>query len=244
MDPLIRWSFDQSPFALAIYDTEGRFLRVNEHMTKQLAATERDVRGLRITEHMPDPAFQAPEQSVDHVLRTGEPEHIENYVKVPGEPHAHAWTIHFTPLKDSLGLVHGVQQAALDFSEQYAARERLALLDEASRRIGSSLDVARTAQELADVAVPDLADFVSVDLLDAVLRGDEPLRFPTTVLWYCGAWPPAPSERLSSRSASCPATRSFRRSLAVSPPVAAPCTRSASPRSPAGWPTTRSGPPG
>ncbi|MET7496113.1 SpoIIE family protein phosphatase [Streptomyces sp900116325] len=177
-DPLIRWSFDQSPFALAIYDTEGRFLRVNEHMTKQLAATERDVRGLRITEHMPDPAFQAPEQSVDHVLRTGEPEHIENYVKVPGEPQAHAWTIHFTPLKDSLGLVHGVQQAALDFSEQYAARERLALLDEASRCIGSSLDVARTAQELADVAVPDLADFVSVDLLDAVLLGDEPPAVP------------------------------------------------------------------
>ncbi|WNO62652.1 SpoIIE family protein phosphatase [Streptomyces sp. AM2-3-1] len=178
MDPLIRWSFDQSPFALAIYDTEGRFLRVNEHMTKQLAATERDLRGLRITEHMPDPAFQAPERSVDHVLRTGEPEHIENYVKVPGESRAHAWTIHFTPLKDSLGLVHGVQQAALDFSEQYAARERLALLDEASKRIGSSLDVARTAQELADVAVPDLADFVSVDLLDAVLRGDEPPPVP------------------------------------------------------------------
>ncbi|WP_326633308.1 MULTISPECIES: SpoIIE family protein phosphatase [unclassified Streptomyces] len=177
-DPLLRWSFDQSPFALAIYDTEGRFLRVNERMTKQLAATERDLRGLRITEHMPDPAFQAPERSVDHVLRTGEPEHIENYVKVPGESRAHAWTIQFTPLKDSLGLVHGVQLAALDFSEQYAARERLALLDEASRRIGSSLDVARTAQELADVAVPDLADFVSVDLFDAVLHGDEPPPVP------------------------------------------------------------------
>ena len=38
-DPLLRWSFDQSPFALAIYDTEGRFLRVNEPMTKQLAAS-------------------------------------------------------------------------------------------------------------------------------------------------------------------------------------------------------------
>ncbi|WP_351225694.1 SpoIIE family protein phosphatase [Streptomyces sp. NPDC002133] len=177
-DPLIRWSFDQSPFSLAIYDSEGRFLRVNEPMTRQLAASERELRGLRITEHMPDPAFQAPEQSVDHVLETGEPEHIENYVKVPGEPHAHAWIVHFTPLKDSHGLVHGVQLAALDFSEQYVARERLALLDEASRRIGSSLDVARTAQELADVAVPALADFVSVDLLDTVLRGDEPPLIP------------------------------------------------------------------
>ncbi|MET8325727.1 SpoIIE family protein phosphatase [Streptomyces sp. NPDC005181] len=177
-DPLLCWSFDQSPFALAICDSEGRFLRVNEPMSKQLAAPERDLRGLRITEHMPDPAFLAPERAVDRVLRTGEPEHIENYVKVPGEPQAHAWLIHFTPLKDSLGLVRGVQLAALDFSEQYTARERLALLDEASRRIGSSLDVTRTAQELADVAVPALADFVSVDLLDAVLHGDEPPPVP------------------------------------------------------------------
>ncbi|MEW2487007.1 SpoIIE family protein phosphatase [Streptomyces sp. NPDC048411] len=178
-DPLLCWSFDQSPFALAIYDSEGRFLRVNEPMSKQLAASERDLRGLRITEHMPDPAFRTPEQSVDRVLQTGEPEHIEINVKVPGEPQAHAWTIQFTPLKDSLGLVHGVQLAALDFSEQYAARERLALLDEASRRIGSSMDVTRTAQELADVAVPALADYVLVDLLDPVLHGDEPPPVPT-----------------------------------------------------------------
>ncbi|MFI6063283.1 SpoIIE family protein phosphatase [Streptomyces sp. NPDC051286] len=177
-DPLLCWSFDQSPFALAIYDSEGRFLRINEPMSKQLAASERDLRGLRITDHMPDPAFRAPEQSVDRVLQTGEPERIEMNVKVPGEPQAHAWIVRFTPLKDSLGLVHGVQLAALDFSEQYAARERLALLDEASRRIGSSLDVTRTAQELAEVAVPALADYVLVDLLDPVLHGDEPPPVP------------------------------------------------------------------
>jgi PAS domain S-box-containing protein len=177
-DPLIRWSFDQSPFSLAIYDTEGRFLRVNEPMAKQLAASEQELRGLRITEHMPDPRFRAPERSVDRVLESGEPEYIENYVQVPGEPRAHAWIVHCAPLKDPFGLVHGVQLAALDFSEQYAARERLALLNEASKTIGSSLDVSCTAQELADVAVPALADFVSVDLLDDVLRGDEPPPIP------------------------------------------------------------------
>ncbi|WP_256965632.1 ATP-binding SpoIIE family protein phosphatase, partial [Streptomyces griseiscabiei] len=45
-------------------------------------------------------------------------------------------------------------------------------------RIGSTLDVMRTAQELADLAVPRLADFVSVDLLDSVLRGREPVPGP------------------------------------------------------------------
>ncbi|WP_405884684.1 SpoIIE family protein phosphatase [Streptomyces sp. NBC_01384] len=54
-----------------------------------------------------------------------------------------------------------------------AARRRLELLSEASARIGTTLDVRRTAQELAETAVPRLADFVTIDLPEAVLRGEE-----------------------------------------------------------------------
>ncbi|MGW7259797.1 SpoIIE family protein phosphatase [Streptomyces sp. NPDC054834] len=54
------------------------------------------------------------------------------------------------------------------------ARERLDLLYEAGVRIGTTLDVERTARELAQVAVPRFADLVTVELLDAVLRGWEP----------------------------------------------------------------------
>ncbi|MFG2290190.1 SpoIIE family protein phosphatase [Streptomyces sp. NPDC048595] len=53
------------------------------------------------------------------------------------------------------------------------ARERLKLLNEGSTRIGSTLDLGRTSQELADVAVPRLADFVSVNLLETLLTGEE-----------------------------------------------------------------------
>ncbi|CAL9353796.1 hypothetical protein SUDANB1_00516 [Streptomyces sp. enrichment culture] len=51
------------------------------------------------------------------------------------------------------------------------ARERLGLLYEAGVRIGTTLDVVRTAQELAEVAVPRFADTATVDLLDPILRG-------------------------------------------------------------------------
>ncbi|MFE5752309.1 SpoIIE family protein phosphatase [Streptomyces massasporeus] len=54
-----------------------------------------------------------------------------------------------------------------------AARRRLELLSEASTRIGTTLDVRRTAEELAETVVPGLADFVTIDLPDAVLRGEE-----------------------------------------------------------------------
>ncbi|MGN9836942.1 SpoIIE family protein phosphatase [Nonomuraea sp. H19] len=61
----------------------------------------------------------------------------------------------------------GVGQLALQ------ARQRLELLYDASVRIGATLDVTRTAEEVAEVVVPRFADFVTVDLVDAVLRGDE-----------------------------------------------------------------------
>ncbi|WP_167543338.1 SpoIIE family protein phosphatase/ATP-binding protein [Streptomyces collinus] len=54
------------------------------------------------------------------------------------------------------------------------ARGRLAFLYEAGTRIGTTLDVERTAEELAEVAVPRLADVVTVELLDSVLHGEEP----------------------------------------------------------------------
>ncbi|MEU8972752.1 SpoIIE family protein phosphatase [Streptomyces monashensis] len=54
-----------------------------------------------------------------------------------------------------------------------AARRRLELLTDASTRIGTTLDVLRTAQELAETAVPRLADYVTIDLPEAVPRGEE-----------------------------------------------------------------------
>ncbi|WP_201299982.1 SpoIIE family protein phosphatase, partial [Streptomyces mexicanus] len=54
------------------------------------------------------------------------------------------------------------------------ARGRLTLLYEAGVRIGTTLDVRHTAQELAEVAVPRLADVVTVELLESVLQGEEP----------------------------------------------------------------------
>ncbi|WP_329342716.1 SpoIIE family protein phosphatase [Streptomyces sp. NBC_00663] len=55
-----------------------------------------------------------------------------------------------------------------------AARERLNMLYDAGVGIGTSLDVTRTAEELAELAVPRFADFATVDLFDAVLGGGQP----------------------------------------------------------------------
>ncbi|WP_312866387.1 SpoIIE family protein phosphatase [Streptomyces boluensis] len=54
------------------------------------------------------------------------------------------------------------------------ARERLQILYDAGVRVGTTLDVVRTAEEVAQVAVPRFADLVTVELLEPVLRGEEP----------------------------------------------------------------------
>jgi len=51
-------------------------------------------------------------------------------------------------------------------------QERLLLLYEAGARIGTTLDVTRTAQELADVATPGFADATTVDLADPAPSGE------------------------------------------------------------------------
>ncbi|MFI2410388.1 SpoIIE family protein phosphatase [Streptomyces sp. NPDC018947] len=52
---------------------------------------------------------------------------------------------------------------------------RLKLLYDASVRIGTTLDVTRTAEELAELASMRFADTVVVDLAEPILRGDEPV---------------------------------------------------------------------
>lgn len=80
------------------------------------------------------------------------------------------------------------------------ARHRLTLLSDASKHFGRTLDVTKAAQELAEVAVPRFADFVTVDLFDGVLRGSDPPTVPLTdpvVLRHVAQHPP-PLERADS----------------------------------------------
>ncbi|MFC9075740.1 SpoIIE family protein phosphatase [Streptomyces sp. NPDC057062] len=57
---------------------------------------------------------------------------------------------------------------------------RLSVVNEASVRVGTTLDIVRTAQELADLATEHFADAVTVDLLDT--SGDEPPAKDTLVV--------------------------------------------------------------
>ncbi|GAA0283221.1 SpoIIE family protein phosphatase [Actinomadura nitritigenes] len=177
---ITEWAFDQSPFAVAVHDTDLVCLRVNDRMCRMFEMTEDQIRGRRLTDALPGPQFEALARYMRQVLDTGEPVHRETYRKVPGEDLERAWSVSIAPLKDERGRTCAVWVGVLDITEQYRARQRLALVNEASTAIGSTLDITRTARELVDVALPRLADVAIVDLLDSVVGGGEPRPGPVS----------------------------------------------------------------
>ncbi|MFG3028088.1 SpoIIE family protein phosphatase [Streptomyces sp. NPDC048253] len=171
----------QSPCAVAVYDERLRLRRINDAMREVIGLPEERVRGLRLAEIGGGPQSTELEQHMLQVLTSGRPQDVQTYIRTGGESRAHAWLARMAPVVDADGRVRGVCMSAHDFTENYLARERLQLVNEASVRIGSTLDVIRTAQELAEVCVPALADFVSVDLLDPQDGGELPSRFSPPV---------------------------------------------------------------
>ncbi|MGY5122146.1 SpoIIE family protein phosphatase [Streptomyces sp. 900105755] len=181
-DPLATATLTQSPCAIAVYDDQLRLRRMNEAMARVIGLPEGRVQGLRVTEIGGKPESGDLERSMLRVLASGRPLDVQTYTRSGGEDRAHAWLARVAPVTDAAGRVRGVSLAAHDFTENYLARERLQLVNAASVRIGSTLDVIRTAQELADVCVPALADLVTVDLLDPPEDGgDLPARLSAPV---------------------------------------------------------------
>jgi PAS domain S-box-containing protein len=180
-DPLQVSVLAQSPCALAVYDERLRLQSANEAMAAAIGLPEERIQGLRLSEIGGKPQSEELERNLLEVLSSGRPRDVQTYLRTGGEDRAHAWLAKMTPVVDATGRVRGVCLAAHDFTDSYLARERLQLVNEASVRIGSTLDVTRTAQELADVCVPALADFVSIDLLEADESGDPPARITVPV---------------------------------------------------------------
>nr|WP_309484298.1 SpoIIE family protein phosphatase [Streptomyces himalayensis] len=176
--------YRQSPFQLAVYDSEARVQWINTAIEKQVGVSLEEAAGRRLSEILPDGVLLTQdgrtvrdvERPIRHALRTGEPVIDVRYRSTTrADPHhQHVWSFSYFRLQDDAGRPIGVCEAGLDVTDSYIARQRLALLSRAGGSIGRTLDVWRTADDLAELVVPEFADAVTVDLLEPVLRGQEP----------------------------------------------------------------------
>ncbi|MEV7804205.1 SpoIIE family protein phosphatase [Microbispora sp. NPDC088329] len=168
--------FTQSPISVVVMDPELRYLCVNAEAERDIAVPAEQLLGRHISDVVPDVDVVGLEAVLRRVRDTGEPVlgfHVHG--RTPRDPdHERVWSDSCFRLTDAAGRILGMCQASVDVTDGYRAQQRLALLNEAGTRIGTTLDVSHTAQELADAAVPALADIVSVDLLETTLQGEEP----------------------------------------------------------------------
>ncbi|MFE2294922.1 SpoIIE family protein phosphatase [Streptomyces sp. NPDC059452] len=173
----------QSPVGLAIYDTELRLTWSNTAYEREIGRPLAEYLGMRADELYSGGRFVTPgypstlDAVMHHVLDTGEPVLDLHFQGIPpSDPGTeHLWSCSYYRLEDAHGHVFGVCEDAFDISDRYRAQQRLALLVEVGRRIGTVLDVVTTAEEIAEVTVPEFAAAVRVDVARAtVMTGEIP----------------------------------------------------------------------
>jgi PAS domain S-box-containing protein len=178
--------FHHAPFGLAVLDPGLRYMLVNPVLEKIHGRSAGETVGRHPAEVIPVPDTSEIEAAMHHVLATGEALVNQQFTlstdpSRPDPRSEHAWSSSYYRLQDQHGRILGVAVTVVDDTERHRAaaeavrvRRRLATLAEAGMRIGSSLDLERTAHELADIAVDDLADVAAVDVLDVIFTAADP----------------------------------------------------------------------
>jgi PAS domain S-box-containing protein len=164
-----------SPVGMAVWDTDLRCVWLNTTADHEKGPLRDRRLGAPMREALRGFDTDSIEAVMRQVLEDGRPEmdHEFRWKSQDGsEERVTSSTVYRLDGVDGAPL--GLCTIAIDITKNWA-RERLALLSSAGKRIGTTLDVMTTAQELADVTVPLLADFVTVDLAESVQLGEEPL---------------------------------------------------------------------
>ncbi|GAB3000803.1 SpoIIE family protein phosphatase [Streptomyces pseudoechinosporeus] len=174
---LLRALFCQDQIGVGIHGTDLTILRTN--VAPAVFGGPPAPLGSRLRDILLAEDADDIEAALGQVLESGAPlvgrEQRMRAPQVPGRE----WALRLSAvrLEDGDGRPTGVAAMFTDTTEQQRARRHLDVLREAAVQVGGSLDVSRTAQQLADVVVPALGDLGIVDLAEAVLEGDEPPKW-------------------------------------------------------------------
>ncbi|MEU6372186.1 SpoIIE family protein phosphatase [Streptomyces sp. NPDC046909] len=158
--------------AVAVLDTGLRYVYVNPHMARIVGVPAERQLGRTLAEVIP--GVERPEAVPRAVLRDGRPRDV----LIAGDMGAgdgrkqREWHSTYHRLKNDRGEVVGLVAIGVEVTEprRYLnelerAHGRMAMLHAATLRIGTTLDLGTTCQELTDFVVQDLADGASVELV-------------------------------------------------------------------------------
>jgi PAS domain S-box-containing protein len=176
--------FDPAPVALVFCDPELRVRRTNATFRQMVGLPDEAIIGRRFSglDAGMDAAL-VERVLADQVMTTGVPVADVSVRQVlAGKRRVLSWSA--DPVMED-GQVLGTLCRFRDVTGQAPSlRQAHALLERAGHQIGTTLDIHRTASELADLAVPELADRIAIDLLDQVLQGESLPRTDPGTLYF------------------------------------------------------------
>ncbi|MFF4836926.1 SpoIIE family protein phosphatase [Streptomyces sp. NPDC001315] len=172
--------FTRSPVGLHFLDTDMRVVRVNAATSAEAGLSVGDVIGQPISAVYGMVEGDDIEAPVRKVLDTGVPlrQHIVRTRLREDPSRARHFEITALRLEDPHGTVLGLAVTAVDVTERERARGRAQVLDAVRRTVGRTLDTAVSCEDLVDALVPAFADLAVVEVVDAVIRGDDPPLAP------------------------------------------------------------------
>ncbi|MFD7439638.1 SpoIIE family protein phosphatase [Streptomyces sp. NPDC059861] len=172
---------DRAPIGVVMRDLQLRCTWMNDAMESHDGIFRDQRLGCRVTDAWSGVEAETIEAVMRQVLQSGSTKVHEYRTWLPtrlGEERPCAVSI--SCLQGADGRALGVCMISADLTESRLERERLAILGAAGTRLGRTLDVTQIGQELAELAVPLFADFVTVDLEQSVLFGEgSPIRAGT-----------------------------------------------------------------
>ncbi|WP_406459249.1 PAS domain-containing SpoIIE family protein phosphatase/ATP-binding protein [Streptomyces sp. NBC_00876] len=173
--------FGQSPFGFVLFGTDLTVVRANQRFATVFGGQADDHRGRTVEDYLAGAEAARLTATLERVLATGDAvTDLQLVGTAPGDTERRHWSMNLYRVHSGSGRPTGIAGLATDVTRRHiaareaaSARRNLALLNEASARIGNSLDLETTARELLDVAVPGFCDLASVDLYQALLTGEE-----------------------------------------------------------------------
>jgi PAS domain S-box-containing protein len=160
--------FETSPVGIAQLDAQQRFSAINEALA--------EINGLSREQHLghsiPELFGQSDPELVEvfrQIYLTGNPFISPNFaVNVPGRSDRRPgyYNVYYLPTSNQNSQVEGVLVYVVDVTERVRLERAQRFLSEASAVLASSLDYQTTLERVAKLAVPELADWCTVHMVE------------------------------------------------------------------------------
>ncbi|HEY9764496.1 MAG TPA: PAS domain S-box protein [Trichocoleus sp.] len=160
--------FETSPIGLALLDSEQRFAAINEALAEINGLSREQHLGSSIAELFSQVDSKIVE-TFDQIYATGQPFISPSFaVNVPGRSDRRPgyYNVYYLPAITSEGQVENVLVYVVDVTEQVRLELGQRFLSEAGTVLASSLDYQTTLERVAQLVVPELADWCTVHIVE------------------------------------------------------------------------------